>query len=175
MPGAANDTFVYFAYGSNMLTCRLQASDRAPSAQSIGVGFVEGRRLTFDKLGRDGSGKCDMQSSDADGERVYGVLFRLAKRDKAALDRVEGLGTGYDDRSIRVVTGAGVCDAVTYVATMKAPDLQPFHWYKALVVAGAREHGLPDSYVDWLKTFSSREDTDHKRRKAHEAILSGNR
>lgn len=174
MPGAANDTFVYFAYGSNMLTRRLRASDRAPSAKSIGVGFVEGRKLTFDKLGRDGSGKCDMESSDTGGDRVYGVLFRLARHDRAALDRVEGLGAGYADRRIRVVTGAGACDALSYVATMKAPGLRPFHWYKALVVAGAMEHGLPDRYVDWLKTFRSREDADDNRRKAHEAILAGN-
>ena len=174
MYGSANGTFVYFAYGSNMLTRRLQAADRAPTARVIGTGFAKGRKLTFDKLGRDGSGKCDMESSDDTGDRVYGVLFRLALRDKAALDRVEGLGTGYDDRTIRVVTGDGVRNAVTYVAMMKAPRLEPFHWYKALVVAGAMEHGLPDSYIDWLRTFTSREDPQAKRRKHHENVLAGN-
>lgn len=35
------DTFLYFAYGSNMLTKRLRAKDRAPSARAEGCCLVE--------------------------------------------------------------------------------------------------------------------------------------
>jgi gamma-glutamylcyclotransferase len=50
-------TSLYFAYGSNMFARRLSA--RTPSAMRIGTGFVEGRKLTFDKVSTDGSGKCE--------------------------------------------------------------------------------------------------------------------
>ena len=53
------DTFLYFAYGSNMLTRRLTAPARAPLALATGTVFAEGRRLTFDKVSTDGSGKYD--------------------------------------------------------------------------------------------------------------------
>jgi hypothetical protein len=35
--------FLYFGYGSNMLTARLQAKDRAPSATFVATGLVVDR------------------------------------------------------------------------------------------------------------------------------------
>jgi len=31
------------------------------------------------------------------------------------------------------------------------PDLQLWHWYKDLVLAGAQEHGLPWSYIQAIR------------------------
>jgi hypothetical protein len=45
---AMPETFLCFAYGSNMLTRRLAA--RTPSAVAVGTAYVEGYRLTFDKV-----------------------------------------------------------------------------------------------------------------------------
>ena len=87
----AQTSFRYFAYGSNMLTRRLKATDRAPSATLLGIGYVEGRRLTFDKVSKDGSGKCDAESTGENTDRVYGVIFEIASTEKAALDKAEGL------------------------------------------------------------------------------------
>ncbi len=170
---SATDTFVYFSYGSNMLSRRVQAIERAPSAVAIGVGFVQGRRLTFDKVGRDGSGKCDIEVTMNPTDRAYGVLFRIRSAEKTGLDRAEGLGRGYGEENVRVVTTSGECTAIAYVATMKALTLRPYHWYKALVVAGAVEHGLPLGYVEWLRTFESQADPDTKRRAENEALLFG--
>jgi len=69
------DRFVYFAYGSNMLTRRLR--NRTPSAVAIEIGFIEGYHLAFDKVSSDGSGKCTIAPSNNSAERVYGVLFRI--------------------------------------------------------------------------------------------------
>ena len=173
MSGSTNNTIIYFAYGSNMLTRRLRAKDRAPSAHAIGVGFVEGRRLTFNKLGRDGSGKCDIEFTGNSADRAYGVLFRLAIGEKATLDNVEGVGSGYVDQTIQVSTAGGAVTALTYVATLKSPALRPFHWYKAFVVSGAMENGLPDVYVDWVRAFESLADPNVRRRKDNEDILLG--
>ncbi len=172
MSGTANGTFIYFSYGSNMLERRLKAADRAPSARSIGTGFVAKRRLTFHKISVDGSGKCDIKATGNDQDRVYGVLFEISNAEKAALDRVEGLGKGYDDEVVRVITVDGASEAITYVALMKAPDLKPYDWYKAFVIAGAVEHGLPGDYIDRLKAIESLTDPDRKRHAAQEAILA---
>jgi hypothetical protein len=37
---------------------------------AIGSGFVEGHRLTFDKVSNDGSGKCNVEPTSDPGERV---------------------------------------------------------------------------------------------------------
>ena len=116
----SSSTFLYFAYGANMLSRRLTA--RAPSAVAIDIGFVEGRRFSFGKVSRDKSGKSHPN-----------------------LDIAEGLGIGYSETNIQVVTATGVYTAQTYVASFREDPLLPFQWYKASVVAGAVEHDLPFS------------------------------
>jgi AIG2 family protein len=165
-----SDTFLYFAYGSNMLTRRLKA--RTSSAITVGIAFVEGRRLTFDKASSDGSGKCHIEPTDNSTDRVHGVLFRIAVLEEDYLDAAEGFGKGYDkDRSMKVVTPYCTLQAVAYFATHRDSAHLPYHWYKALVVAGAVEHGLPKPYIEWLRTTVSQPDPDAKRRAENEALL----
>jgi hypothetical protein len=95
-------TFLYFAYGSNMLTRRLVAS--TPSATPVGIAYLEGYRLTFDKASRDGSGKCDIEATGDRVDRVWGALFWIATADAANLDEAEGLGHGYRKGEVRVMT-----------------------------------------------------------------------
>ena len=53
---------------------------------------------------------------------------------------------GYVEKHVTILTEEGSVYALTYCATEKAPALRPYRWYKALVVAGAREHQLPADY-----------------------------
>lgn len=160
-----------------MLTRRLTAADRAPSAVPVGIGYVEGRRLTFHKIGVDGSGKCDAEATGDPSDRahradrVWGVLFDVELSDKANLDRAESLGTGYVEETVRVRTPHGDLDATTYVAVLKDPALRPFDWYKALVAAGAEEHGLPAEYVARLRATPTMPDPRPHRRARNEALL----
>src|ERR1700754_374107 len=73
----ADDEFLSFAYGSNMLAKRLQA--RTPSATVHAVGYVEGHVLVFDKKSIDLSGKGNMRKTGDIANRVYGVVFRINK------------------------------------------------------------------------------------------------
>jgi hypothetical protein len=142
---AVSTRIVYFAYGSNMVTERLR--ERAPSATPIGIGRLSGHVLSWDKRSRsDGSGKCDAEATGRNGDVVWGVLFELDPRDKPALDRAEGAGEGYVEKQVTILTADGSVHALTYCATEKDPALRPYRWYKALVVAGAREHHLPADY-----------------------------
>jgi|SRR5665213_1047403 len=166
---AVTGKFLYFAYGSNMLTRRLRA--RAPSALAVGTGFVEGYRLTFDKVSRDRSGKANVELTDNSSDRVYGVLFTIDAEEESILDRAEGVGKGYRKTEIQVVTPKSTALAVTYVATEKDPACQPYQWYLALVVAGAVEHSLPNCYVEWLRKIGSKTDSNISRSAENEALL----
>lgn len=146
-PTAAKRTYLYFAYGSNMSSERLRT--RTPSAISLGRARLPRYTLRWHKLGRDGSGKCDIEYTGTHDAAVWGVLYQIDNAERDGLDAVEGLGVGYDEHAIRVETVAAVDDAVTYKARSDKidPALRPFAWYKAHVLRGAREHRLPDKYV----------------------------
>src|SRR6202521_4484017 len=111
-----------------MLTARLR--ERVPSATAIGIGQLVGHTLRWDKRSwRDGSGKCDAEATNRRGDAVWGVLFELDPEDKPALDKAEGVGAGYLEETVKVLTEAGPVIAVTYHATDKDPSLRPYHWY----------------------------------------------
>ena len=147
-------TVKYFAYGSNMLTSRLR--ERAPSARFVATGHVDGRRLTFHKVGKDGSGKADAEHTGDARDRVHGVVFEITAADKKSLDKFEG--KGYAEEVTRVLTTGGTIESVTYIAVRKDSALRPTPVYKALVVAGAVEHHLPPDYVERLRAVATTED-----------------
>ncbi|MFM0005198.1 MULTISPECIES: gamma-glutamylcyclotransferase family protein [Paraburkholderia] len=155
------DEFAYFAYGSNMSARRLVA--RVPSARVVASGFVSGCRLAFDKVSMGGSGKCDCENSGVAGDRVYGVIFGVALRDHPVLDRFEGAGAGYESKTVQIETAAGGLAALTYIATSKRLGLTPYHWYKQHVFIGAREAGLPASYIRAVEAVASVDDPQHSR------------
>lgn len=159
--------FLYFAYGSNMLTRRLMA--RTPSALPLGAAFVDGYRLTFDKVSKDGSGKCDIVATGVSADRVWGVLFRIPSTEAAALDQAEG--RGYRKGELQAVTADIILPAVTYFAAETDPTRRPYHWYKTLVLVGAIEHGLPAAYVAAISDVISVQDPDADRRARNEALL----
>lgn len=162
-------TVLYFAYGSNMLTTRLQA--RCPSARPAGVAFAQDHRLTFWKKGRDGSGKGHLTASP--GAAQPGVLFTLSADDLIALDGFEGAGRGYrraDDFAIRLKDTNEIAQAATYIATDIDETLQPYDWYLALILAGAREHAFDEKIVRDLSATACREDPDQTRASRHEAL-----
>jgi gamma-glutamylcyclotransferase len=92
--------------------------------------------------------------------------------DKLKLDEKEGLGRGYGERVVKVVTSTGSGTAVIYYATSIDPGLRPYDWYRDLVVAGAREHVLPEEYVRALEAVPSVTDPDSARAKKKRKLLN---
>lgn len=154
-------TFLYFAYGSNLGRRRLAA--RAPSACFAAIGFVPGRCLRFEKIGADGSAKCNCAPSASKRDVVWGAMYLIGGQDRVALDRAEGLGKGYDAETVVVQTADGPREALTYVATRVASHLQPFTWYLHHVVTGALEVGLPPDYIGLIRDVKGIEDRDTER------------
>ena len=159
----------YFAYGSNMCRQRLEA--RVGGCEPGGAARLDGHVLRFHKRGRDGSGKCDAYGTGRADDAMHGVLFGLSAAQCEALHAFEG--PGYAVRSVRVATSGGDLEAFAYVAHAHAvdPALEPFDWYKAFVVAGAREAGLPASYLSALDAVPARRDPDPARARDNDRIL----
>lgn len=162
------ETFTYFAYGSNMLTRRLR--ERTPSARAVGIATLAGHELRWHKISKDGSAKCDIVPAATSGACVHGVVFEIAMHDKPALDLAEGLGMGYREQSVQVEGAQGAIQAWTYRATNIDRLALPYTWYKALVIAGAREHGLPRSYIDAIEAVATKDDP-RPERTAHNLLI----
>ena len=153
-------TIPYFAFGSNMLLERIKK--RVPSARVLGNATLGGYALRFNKLSKDGSAKANIVPSTDPRAVVYGVLYHLDEDERPRLDRAEGLGNGYQIRHVRVRRdGEGAEEeAFTYVATPEAirDDLPPFRWYKDMVIQGATQNHLPESYVRQIEAVEAVED-----------------
>jgi hypothetical protein len=123
------------------------------------------------KKSTDGSGKCDILATGVAIDIVWAVLFEVALSEKPTLDRAEGLGSGYEQKTVNILSCYGPIEAIAYYATSINSSCAPYSWYKALVVAGAREHKLPSSYVLELESVLSIADADEGRCARAEALL----
>ncbi len=160
----------YFAYGSNMLTSRLKA--RVPSAEPVAVASLEGHTLRFHKSSTDGSGKGDAYETGNPDDLVWGVVFELDEVEKGLLDRVEGLGYGYEEKTVELEMRNGErMEAVTYYATNIDEELLPYEWYKDLVLYGAKEHGLPEHHIEYIESIESKKDLKESRREENRSLL----
>lgn len=155
-------TIFYFSYGSNMSTPRL--TNRVPSARVVSIAQLRLHRLKFHKKSRDGSGKCDVEYTSNANDLVYGVVFQISASEKKELDRKEGLGNGYKEKTVSVITQNGeILETVTYYATSIDSTLKPYDWYKEHVLRGAREHGLPPGYIASIEAVNAIADPDKSR------------
>lgn len=144
---------LYFAYGSNLWRPRLD--HRVGAVAPPRVAYVNDFALAWHKRSKDGSGKCNIVA--APGSVVFGALYSLTISQVATLDLFEGVGKGYrrDDGLLVHCDGQSLVSSV-YIADPSYVDdqLQPYDWYHALVMAGARDLGFPAWYVEMLERQS---------------------
>ncbi len=163
-----------FSYGSNLLLARLRA--RVPSARFVGKAVLPGHVLRWHKPGSDGSGKCDAFQTDNPTDRLWGGIFEIDKAHKYLLDAAEGLGSGYGEKSADFECTPTsrtpfVVRASLYTAMKRDTAAIPYSWYKAFVVAGAHECGLPSDHIEHLQSMRCAEDTDTQRNTQNRALL----
>jgi hypothetical protein len=140
---------LYFAYGSNLASRRMLA--RVPGARARGRAVLDGFRLLADKPGRDGSAKLNLVR--APGACVWGAVWALREPDLLVLDRFEG---GYARVALSVRSEAAPLAATTYLSRQSCADPALARDYKALVLEGAREHGLPAEWISLLESLPER-------------------
>jgi len=160
---------LYFSYGSNMSSKRLQA--RTPSARFVTLASLSHHELRFHKRSHDGSSKCDAFETGDESHNIVGVVFEIADLEKPILDRYEGLGHGYEKKIVSVADSRGdILETYTYYANDIDTSLAPYHWYHHHVLTGAIEHGLPDEYVSRIERITTMDDPDAQRHAREMAI-----
>ena len=115
------------------------------------AGRVMGYRLRFNLDGRP-KGKAAPANLCADPQaEVWGVLYRIRRRDLVRLDLTEGrryrhLWVEAEDSE------ASNIRAVTYIADGNEIDGNPSLRYITLLRDGARTHGLPEHWIRFLES-----------------------
>jgi gamma-glutamylcyclotransferase (GGCT)/AIG2-like uncharacterized protein YtfP len=128
---------LYFAYGSNMNAAAMNA--RCPASRPLGVARLMGYRFFLMSTGyasvvRDPTSK------------VHGLLWDLAHRDVAALDRYEGLADGlYAKRLLPIIAGTACRQALVYVGRSTTPGA-PRPGYMEAILSAAESAQLPAAY-----------------------------
>ena len=164
-------TIYYLAYGSNLHPLRI--TERAASGKLLGVLQMPGYALAFHKRSTDKSGKCLFYQTKNLENEIHCALFSLSETDKDELDNLEGLGHGYFEQSVTVTVDGNTYRSSIYAAQPDFVDssLQPYDWYKGLVLAGARYHRFPDAYVQKIDAIPSISDPDANRARKREDLL----
>lgn len=151
LDGNPDDTVWYFAYGANMHRSAFQ-DRRGMRPTETRAGRIPGYRLRFnlDGIPKGRSAPANI-AADPDGE-VWGVLYRITMRELVWLNVTEGVpGRNYRPIAVPAEDRDGCpLTAVAYIAEGKAEDGNPSLRYITLLRNGARDHGLPDRWIEHL-------------------------
>lgn len=156
--GKPGDVTWYFAYGANMHDSAFRERRRM-RPQEWRPGRVKGYRLRFNLEGRPKGRAAPANVEAHPGSEVWGVLYRITRRDLAWLDATEGVpGKRYRHLWIEAedIDGNRLA-AVTYIAKGGENDGRPSLRYLTLLREGARAHQLPEHWLRFLDSVKNAE------------------
>ncbi len=131
---------LYFAYGSNL--CVHQMTRRCPDATDPRPATLADHDWLINERGV-------ATVEPAAGAVVHGVLWRLSDHDLTVLDSAEGVPIRYRRNRLQVHTADGPDPAWVYIDPRVEPG-PPRPGYLERIIDGARHHGLPQRWLDFL-------------------------
>ncbi|XP_032943896.1 gamma-glutamylcyclotransferase [Rhinolophus ferrumequinum] len=161
MQSQEEETFLYFAYGSNLMSERIHLHN--PSATFCYVARLQDFELDFGNS----QGKTSetwhggiATVNQSPGNEVWGVVWKINKSNLSSLDKQEGVNNGtYVPIEINVYTQEGkeiTCRSYQMKNYEQAP---PSPQYKKVICIGAKESGLP---LEYQKKLNAIEPNDYK-------------
>jgi AIG2 family protein len=153
----------YFAYGSNMQSATFRGR-RGIGPFRAQAGRLQGWRLVFDKPPLVPVGESFANIVLDPAAEVLGVLYEISPADLEHVDLTEGVLIGNYRRVPVPVEPLGdaatAVEAFTLTSERRDSSLRPSIRYLQALVEGAREHGLPESYVTWLASVPGGPETE---------------
>lgn len=146
--------FSYFGYGSNMELTSLRAKGVEPLCSEQAT--LHGWTLMFNvpHWFRNEGGVGNIRRTDDPRARVIGVMHQCEDEAMARLDTMEAYGIGYDRIEVELETQRGPAVAVAYIGFSNYTDdsCRPSQRYLNILIKGAVAAGLPEAYIDGLRT-----------------------
>jgi gamma-glutamylcyclotransferase (GGCT)/AIG2-like uncharacterized protein YtfP len=141
--------YKYFAYGSNLDL--IQMKRRCPSSKLISKGSLSDYRLTFNRFSSGwGGGVADV--IQAQGSKVWGLVFEISDTDLERLDRYEGYHKDetslYERWKTVIDTPNGqICDVWVYTVAEKQKFVKPTLEYLQIIKDAAKKWNFPKAYL----------------------------
>jgi hypothetical protein len=142
----------YFAFGANMSSAVLRR--RGIEVLSREPARLRGYRLVFDLAGFRWVEPAFASVVRDPEHDVYGVLYRLAPDQLERVDSYEGRGYSFIEVEVEGAR-SGITRSRTYQSRWPTPGLRPSRRYLRVLCRGARENGLPSSYLNGLGAHPS--------------------
>jgi gamma-glutamylcyclotransferase len=151
LAGRSGEQVWYFAYGANMHDKAFRGR-RGMRPVDQRIGRIRGYRLRFNLEGRPKGRAAPANLAPDAGAEVWGVLYRVTRRDLLRLDATEGVpGRGYRPQQFEAEDQDGqLLSAIAYIAHGKETDGTPSLRYLTLLREGARANGLPGHWLQFL-------------------------
>lgn len=155
LDGRPSDHVWYFAYGSNMHDSAFQERRRIRPFEWR-AGRIAGYRLRFNLEGRPKGKAAPANICPDPSAEVWGVLYRITRRDLLRLDSIEGVPGGHYRPTVLTAedTDGNQVPVVAYSAVGKPHDGIPSLRYITLLREGARAHGLPEAWLRYLDSVA---------------------
>ncbi|PNF40640.1 Gamma-glutamylcyclotransferase [Cryptotermes secundus] len=153
-------SFLYFAYGSNLLAQRIHINN--PSAVRKEIGKLEASS-NFGGPYSNSWGGCPATVVPHGGKHVWGAIWEINNSDILYLDQQEGVHKNIYfpiEVCIETLSGGKInCRSYQLCATPKAlgdgeilpKERQPSQIYLEVIIKGAIESALPSTYIEELK------------------------
>lgn len=133
----------YFAYGSNL--CVKQMARRCPGAVDPRLAVLADHDWLINERGV-------ATLEPLSGSAVHGVVWTITDEDLAVLDRAEGVPDRYRRDRYTVHTETRSSEAWVYIDHRVEPG-PPRPGYLERVIAGALHHGLPNTWIEFLRRW----------------------
>lgn len=154
-----NPSSIYhFAYGLNMNKALI--AERCTSARAVTIAKLKGYRLSFSDYSKVWDGGMEGLVRES-GHDLWGVIYELSSMDRNRLDvwqdvRQDGIGS-YFHYPARIVAEDSISRIVLFYKKNSPGDLTcPSTEFLNLIIKGAEENGLPESYIDELRAIESK-------------------
>ncbi len=155
--------FKYFGYGSNINLISLKAKGVRPLNSEIAI--LKGWKLKFNVehwfKHEGGVGNIELGIPEVDW--VEGVVHDCVDDHLKFLDLMEAYGVGYDRTEVQVETKSGIKSAITYVGLPGYINnaCLPTDRYMSIIIKGAKNAGLSNSYIKALQSHPLMEKVDY--------------
>ncbi len=153
----------YFAYGGNLLLRNIRSAAAAPGLRPLYAAYLKDAKMTFPVYDRKLKGGV-ASFSDAYLHKLWGAVFELDKKQMSALGTRLGEATGlaanpYEVVKVEVHTREGKAVKGVYAHRANAPTgsyYPPSKKYVDYIVRGAKDCGIPESFVSELSDMLSK-------------------
>ena len=114
-----------------------------------------------------------MDFTDNADQVTHAAVYKIQTDEIYRLDTAEGLGSGYFKEQMTITVDGEPLLVFVYLASPShvTATLEPYHWYKELVLAGARKHQFPPEYLQQIAAVVSKPDLKDSRRIEMESLL----